>query len=48
MPRVFRATIWGPHREVINYCFNLVSVDQSGNLHQKWDNNDGENFKLTI
>ena len=48
MPRVFRATIWGPHREVINYCFNLVAVDQSGNQHQKWDNNDGENFKLTI
>ncbi|HOI91561.1 MAG TPA: carbohydrate-binding protein [Candidatus Rifleibacterium sp.] len=48
MPRVFRATIWGPHREVINYCFSLIAVDQSGNQHQKWDNNDGENFKLTI
>jgi hypothetical protein len=48
MPRVFRATIWGPHKEVINYCFNLVMVDQAGNLHQKWDNNGGENFKLTI
>ncbi|NCB37491.1 MAG: hypothetical protein EOM80_01870 [Erysipelotrichia bacterium] len=48
VPRIFRATIWAPHGEEVNYCFNLVSIDQNSNLHQKWDNNCGENFKLTI
>lgn len=48
VPRVFRATIWAPRGEEVNYCFNLVSIDHSGNLCPKWDNNCGENFKMTI
>jgi len=48
VPRVFRATIWAPRGEEVNYCFNLVSIDISGNMSQRWDNNCGENFKLTI
>ncbi|NLF97396.1 MAG: hypothetical protein GX569_11700 [Candidatus Riflebacteria bacterium] len=48
MPRVFRAQIWAPRGEEINYCFNMLSIDHEGNLQQKWDNNGGENFKMTI
>lgn len=48
VPRVYQATIWAPKGEEVNYCFNLVSIDQTGNLCPKWDNNGGENFKMTI
>ncbi|MBU1106146.1 MAG: hypothetical protein KKB51_05705 [Candidatus Riflebacteria bacterium] len=48
MPRVFKAQIWAPHGEEINYCFNMLTVDREGNFQQKWDNNCGENFKMTI
>lgn len=48
MPRVFRAKIWAPRGEEINYCFNMQIADQNGELQQKWDNNSGENFKMTI
>lgn len=48
MPRVFRTRIWAPRGEEVNYCFSKLSIDQNGELLQKWDNNGGENFKMTI
>lgn len=47
-PRIFRGIIWGPHKEKVDYCFNLITIDQTGKLVSKWDNNEGLNYKLTI
>lgn len=47
-PRVFHGQIWAPRGEEVNYCFNLAFMDTNGKLAQKWDNNDGENFRIII
>lgn len=47
-PRRFFATIWAPRGTTLNYCFNLISSDSEGNLQNRWDNNCGNNFKMTI
>lgn len=47
-PRLFKGIIWAPHKEKINYCFNLISLDQTGELLSHWDNNNGLNYQLTI
>ena len=47
-PRLFKALIWAPMNEKVNYCFNLISADQNGKLSGKWDNNSGNNYVLTV
>lgn len=47
-PRRFHATVWAPRGAVLHYCFVLVNTDADGNLYRRWDNNCGNNFKLTI
>ena len=47
-PRRFFATVWAPRGVEVNYCFMLVNTDAEGNLFNRWDNNCGNNFKMTI
>jgi hypothetical protein len=47
-PRRFYATIWAPRGSTLNYCFVLVNTDADGNLYNRWDNNCGNNFKMSI
>ncbi|GAB4278114.1 MAG: hypothetical protein Kow0029_21240 [Candidatus Rifleibacteriota bacterium] len=47
-PRRFYAVIWAPRGCSINYCFNLITTDNDGVLHNRWDNNCGNNYKMTI
>jgi hypothetical protein len=47
-PRRFYAVIWAPRGAHLNYCFNLVSTDNQGKLFNRWDNNCGKDFTLTI
>ena len=46
-PRVFKAKIWAPKGEEINYCFKLAAFDNETEIIQ-WDNNAGNNYKLKI
>ena len=48
VPRLFKAVIWAPANEKINYCFNLIMTNQVGHLSNKWDNNNGNNYVLTV
>lgn len=47
-PRIFRAIIWAPRGAHVSYCFKLIKIDKSGKAHEKWDNNNGKDFKIII